>query len=74
MEFICIDFCRRAHGHTAEEQTQLCRNRLMSVQLLKMHELLENQTHELEVFIEMEQFVDSPMNLQFYKLIFKLKM
>lgn len=40
---------RRAHGHTAEEQTQLCRNRVMATHLLHMEELIEKQSHELQV-------------------------
>ncbi|XP_055320990.1 uncharacterized protein LOC129577620 [Sitodiplosis mosellana] len=46
----------RAHGHTAEQQTQHSRNRQMSVHLLKMRELLSEQSNELQkMILEVEQ-------------------
>lgn len=44
-------FYRRAHGHTAEQQTQHSRNRLMSIHLRKMQELLGQQSNDLQVKI-----------------------
>lgn len=41
---------RRAHGHTAEQQTQLSRNREMATYLHKMQELLEQQSTDLQVW------------------------
>lgn len=40
---------RRAHGHTAEQQTQLCRYRKMTVHLMHTRELLGSQSEELKV-------------------------
>lgn len=44
-----LGFCRRAHGHTAEEQTQLNRNRRMSIHLSQLQEMLEEQSNDLKV-------------------------
>lgn len=49
--FFNIEFYRRAHGHTAEEQTQFIRNRQMTTYINYMQEILGNQSKELQVNI-----------------------
>lgn len=48
-------FQRRAHGHTAEEQTQLNRNRRMSIHLSQLQEMLEEQSNDLKVITKIFQ-------------------